>query len=100
MSGPHSAGKGDRRRPAAISDAQLEDNWSAIKWQKREMRLIQCNRQWYVIPADEVSVFVHWCSAEKCQRHYPADHRPIRVDGPEGITFTEWKVVEKREGAR
>lgn len=68
-------------------------NHESINWAKQEYRLVQDDDgdHWFVIRADEVAVFTHWCAAMRGQRHFPQDFSPVQVDGPHTVVFTGWR---------
>lgn len=82
-------GKGSKRRPS--KPGVYARGYDAIDWRGPEYRLIVCDDNWFVIRADEESVFWHWCLAKEGKRRFPRDFAPVKVDGPHQVVFKEWK---------
>lgn len=58
----------------------------------QEYRLVwDENSNWYVIPVGEETTFIHWCAAERGERHYPEGFEPCEVSLPENLRFTGWR---------
>ncbi len=79
-------GKGDRERNTG---PRFKANYDHIF--RKRYRIIQCESNWFIIPADEIATFCKWCLAKEGKRHMPAHFTPVEIESPEDITFEKWE---------
>lgn len=60
---------------------------------EQEYRIVYHNFLYYIIKADELEIFNHWCDAQDERRHFPGNFEPYIVEDLEELRFKNWRRV-------